>query len=106
MIKLPRLVRKCPHCGEVIDSPPRSPRQEIIDMALEVLDRAGTNGMTDEEVDTVLRLGHQCTTPLMTFLRYHEQVWHVAEDDGTPITRPTKRNKPAGVNVLAKYLNG
>ena len=60
--------------------------------------------MTDEEVDTVLRLGHQCTTPMMTYLRYHEQVWYVAEDDGTPITRPTKRKKPAGVNVLARFL--
>lgn len=93
---------KCPHCGQKIRGLRKYFRRpEYEARVLEMLENAGSSGLTDDEVDAITRWGHQSTTPIMNALRNcTKQIGF----DRKQARRKTRHGHTAGVNVLAKYL--
>lgn len=71
--------------------------------ALRMLDAAGTEGMTDDEIDAATGWGSHSTTPLMNALRNSREVGWVFDGTGIAIKRTTRKGNAARVNVLAKH---
>jgi hypothetical protein len=71
--------------------------------AVLMLGDLGVYGATDDEVDAATGWGHQCTTPVMNYLRKQRVVAWNHGADGRPVKRRTRKGNPARVNVLARY---
>lgn len=97
--------KKCPHCGKVLPKkPPTNPGDDRIARMTRLLAKAGRKGLTDDEMDVITKWGHQSTTPAMRYMRYYRKAKWVRGKDKKRVRRLTRRNCPANVNVLAKYL--
>lgn len=92
----------CPHCGQKFRGPKKYRRRpEYEARVLEMLENAGSSGLTDDEVDAITRWGHQSTTPIMNTLRDFTK--QIGFDCKQP-RRVTRHGGLAKVNVLAKFL--
>lgn len=118
----PRPGQRCPTCNHIVPVPPplragkyhpetshdaamlaekaRTTRQAA---AIELLGKAGGDGLTDDEIDCITKWGHQCTTPIMWSLRKSRLIGWAYDEFGKVRTRKTRKGHAARVNVLGDY---
>jgi len=93
----------CPKCAHEFSLVPKyTPLSDHeIHGVIGELERAGENGMTDDELDEVLGWGHQTTSAVTTQMRYEKRI-RFKREGRKRVRRLTRKGCLAGVNEIVR----